>query len=298
MAQLGAIKPGRYKPGLSSTIDWTHPLSQGLEFCLPFNTLYSQSFIESVSGNKYYLGNTLGGQAEPTVTYGPTSGAVTNGLPNDPSINFVTGITTNALIVNTPDTANPFSNISSEKIFTMRVKFCLNALPGNQNSTWRCFFSKGNAFETVGTFATSLFMGINNSGVRATFGAQDNGNGTYNINTSQVTAATLGITANKWIDLVVVWRQANAIHDWYVNGNSITLRTGITAVTQPVVSLNPIVVGGYPIYSSSTNTSSLNTTAPTYAMLGRISNIMLWSRRLTANEIRQLHQFPYAMFND
>lgn len=297
MAQLGAIKPGRYKPSLSSTIDWTHPLSQGLEFCLPFNTLYSNCFIESVSENKYLLGNTVGGAA-PTVTYRPTSTAVNTGLPNDPSINFVTGITSNALIVNTDDTSTPLSNISSEKIFTMRVKFCLNALPGNQNSTWRCFFSKGNAFQTVGTSATSLFMGISNSGVRATFGAQDNGNGTYNINTSQITAATLGITANRWIDLVVVWRQANAIHDWYVNGNFITLQTGITAVTQPVTSVNPIVVGGYPIYSTSTSTSTLNTTAPTYAMLGRISNIMLWSRRLTANEIRQLHQFPYAMFND
>jgi hypothetical protein len=297
MAQLGAIKPGRYKPDLSSTIDWTHPLSQGLELCLPFNTLYSNCFIESVSESKYLLGNTVGGAA-PTVTYGPTSTAVNSGLPNDPSINFVTGITSNALIVDTNDTTTTLSNISSEKIFTMRVKFCLNALPSNQNSTWRCFFSKGNAFETVGTVNTSLFMGISNSGVRATFGAQNNGNSTYNINSSQITAATLGITANKWIDLVVVWRQSNAIHDWYVNGNFITLQTGITAVTQPVTNVNPIVVGGYPVYNPSTSTSALNTTAPTYAMLGRISNIMLWSRRLTANEIKQLYQFPYAMFNN
>lgn len=327
MAQPGLInnginRSGLTKPILLNTINYSSPYSQGLEFCVAFDTFNTSMFREAVLNKNFRFGNFVAPN-EPQISNNPLSASVTiiDTKPiSSPSVNFPNVNTSRSItLVNTLDIGTyarklippnqlNVNNVRNRGIFTMRVKFCLASLPGTNNSTWRSFFANGTAFQVQttgglgGSIDTGLFMGVNNNGFNTVFGASDNGNSTYHLSQSALPLTTLspGITntnaPTRWLDVVVTFESGT--HRYFCNGVNVgSVTPGGSFGTNYVTPRNNLVIGGQPFFNTSNAQSEINFTAPTYAFVGRLSNIMLWSRVLRDDEIRQLYAAPYAMFN-
>ena len=237
-----------FKPSLGSSINWNHPISQGLVGCWLFNER---------TGNKIY---DLAKDNHGNLLNGPIWNSFNNGYLQFDGSNDT---------IDFGDTLD--IGLSSH---TFCTSFRASSLSGSLHG----IFSKSIASGASNRYALFIY----NDGANYKIGTFISNGGSSDVQTP----SSINVATNVWYHVAVVYDRSDKVY-LYING---TLDSSATISQFQSVNFQSSYNFRIGSYGDAANN-------PSYFFNGLISNLQIYNRALSAEEIRSLYENPYQFLN-
>jgi hypothetical protein len=237
-----------YKPPLGSSINWNHPLSQGLVNCFLFNELNGLRIYDLAKDNH---GNLLNG---------PIWNSSNNGYLQFDGNN---------------DTIDFGDNLD---IGLSSYTFCTSFRASSLSGSLHGLFSKSIAADAIQRYALFIY----NAGGNYKIGTFISNGGSSDVQPPSV----INVVANVWYHVVVVFDRSDKVY-LYVNGNLDSSATISQFQSVDFQSSYNFRIGSYGDAANN----------PSFFFNGSISNLQIYNRALSAEEIRSNYENPYQFIN-